>query len=425
MGRKKRQESALSTADQTDSEGNATGGTPQLVSEHPIFEKFLGRVEKVEQDNLALSNKIDSLCSMVERFVNFNQNQNCNQDREVTRHPNWSKEMTQRPNSVSETVHVKVRQFDPSETDWFDYKNYFEAIASQSNWSESTKCAKLLGAIPISLSSVVTGLKTPFAFSELLERIEESQNVICSQEEARIKLVSIKKKSDESIPMFAEKVRQLTQRAYPHYASTDKETHALQAFVQGLSENPDLNFQMQMQSFKTLQEAKQYAMRVDKAISVKTPKPLISHRNVEEVEIREALKETTEELRKLASNVRTNTTKDEKENIPDKSDLKKPQNSGGNAKRERLTPQNSPCHFCGQYGHWKYQCPYRERKQTNHIQPSFQSQSRVAHDIYGPYTPSEIVNQGNVAFQPPSNNFQIPGNIMPQPQFLFPGHNLN
>ena len=157
-----------------------------------------------------------------------------------------------------------------------------------------------------------------------------------------------------------------------------------------------------------------------------TPQLVSEHPILEEVEIREAIKETIEELRKLASNIRTNTSKDEKENIPDKCDLKNPQNSGGNAKRERLTPQNSPCHFCGQYGHWKYQCPHREQKQTNHIQPSFQSKSKVAHDIYGPYAPSEIVNQGNhVAFQPPSNNFQIPENIMPQPQFLVPGHNLN
>ena len=39
--------------------------------------------------------------------------------------------------------HIKIQSFNPKETDWYRYREYFDSIVSQTSWSDQTKCAKL------------------------------------------------------------------------------------------------------------------------------------------------------------------------------------------------------------------------------------------------------------------------------------------
>ena len=41
---------------------------------------------------------------------------------------------------------------------------------------------------------------------------------------------------------------------------------------------------------------------------------------------------------------------------------------------ERRTVQNSPCHSCGAYGHWRNRCPLRQRGESGNNDRSDQNQ---------------------------------------------------
>jgi hypothetical protein len=253
---------------------------------------------------------------------------------------------------------VKVKPFNPTDIDWYNYKMYFQAMALQCNWTDQVKCTKLLGALPVSLTSVVSGLQAPFKYYDLVSSLDASQNMANAQEDAQIRLMNCVKETNESIASFSERVRQLTERAYPHYASGDKNTHAIQAFIQGMSMRSDIHFQLRIQVFKTLQEATTFALRVEQAtksiqsIERKTPFHVrrISEDN-DDLELSTAeklakvIKDSTESMRKISETL--------------SSEFQKTNN------KPIRTPQNSPCYVCGELGHWRTECPNRQRFLSN------------------------------------------------------------
>lgn len=256
---------------------------------------------------------------------------------------------------------VKIRSFNPIDIDWYNYKSYFEAIAAQSNWTDRTKCTKLLGALPTSLTGVVAGLKTPFAYCELRDRLDASQSIANAREDAQIKLTNCVKDSNEAIPMFSERVRQLAERAYPHYAESDKDTHALQAFIHGMASHSETFFQLRVQVFKSLQEATNFALRVEQAMKplpgserkrafmVRRTEDETNETDLGAESLANVIKNSTEEMRKISDSLKKTTFQHQESRQLSRDDY----NS------ERRTIENSPCHACGQMGHWKPQCPNR------------------------------------------------------------------
>ena len=404
-----------------------------------MMEGLLSKFENVEQQRISLQNQVETLTAVVESMNIRNAQQNndsgnassnertheqnglhmyVQNDQLQNQQPIWQESNSApyenyhqtlsnaRMNDrsyIHENAHVKVRPFNPNEIDWYNYEGYFEAIAAQSNWTENTKCAKLLGALPTSLTGVVTGLRTPFGYRELASRISSSQNVINSQDEARIKLTSMSKEPTESIAMFAEKVRQLTQRAYPHYTDEDKETHSLQAFIHGLSNNVDLVFQMRLQEFRTLQEANNFAMRVEQAVNTKKGdenKRSFSVRNVNVEEsfthtFTESMRKTVEEMRKVSDNLK-------KVFSPENKNDAKPFHSQNNNGVKR-TVENSPCHYCGQFGHWKPQCPHINRKTC----AGPMQNGNVNNGVYQPFSRPHVNRNINVGQFPNIGENQV------------------
>ena len=237
-----------------------------------------------------------------------------------------------------------------------------------------------MGALPTSLISVIIGFRSPFAYQELIDRINSSQNVVNSQEEAQLKLISCTKESNENMSMFAEKVRQLAQRAYPLYSENDKDKHALQTFILGLSAQPELDFHMRLQTFKSLQEAKNFAMRLEESLKrkhgdEKKPRPFIVRKttdvdtqNDNKDSLAKAVLENTEEIRKMSENFKKSYTPGQgnsnKDSVGHRNERKSYYPNNG----ERSTVDNSPCHTCGQLGHWRPQCPNRQRGLNNYNQ---------------------------------------------------------
>ena len=170
------------------------------------------------------------------------------------------------PRFNREDLSIKVRGYDPKDVDWHTYISHFEAVANQAGWTLRTKCARLMGALPSSLTGVVSGLPEPLKYTDLVARLDAVHGASSSRDDAIMKLSSCHKANDETIPLFAERVRQLIQRAYPEFTQIDKEEQALRVFLQGLPARHDMRLHMRMQNFHTLRDAAAYGTRLEQVI---------------------------------------------------------------------------------------------------------------------------------------------------------------
>ena len=265
-----------------------------------------------------------------------------------------------------EVANAKVRPFQPKECDWYSYKDYFEAMAMQARWSDQTKCTKLMGALPVSLTGITSGIHQPFSYEELIARLDSAQGSANAKEDACLKLSSCTQGSEESISMFAERVRQLVERAYPDkdYSDKAKEEQALRAFLQGLSVKHEMSLTMQMQNFTSLREAAKYGSKLGQIISSRVNgediKRAPQFRKCDEVAENQALKDKFKQLRgeliEIKKELRSSDVKVRDYGQNNKSRFENRQGASYQ-KSERKTPNNSPCHACGQLGHWRPQCP--------------------------------------------------------------------
>ena len=283
------------------------------------------------------------------------------------------------PHYAREDLSIKVRSYDPKEVDWLTYKGHFEAVANQAAWSARTSCARLMSALPGSLTGVVAGLPEPIRYVDLVARLDAIHGISNSREDAILKLGSCRKEGDENIPLFAERVRQLVERAYPDFSNVGKEEQALRIFLQGLPARHDMRLHMRMKSFRSLREASEYGARLEQVIKdekfQENRRPIISRSAADtHGEYDEVLVRLCNDISQVKTNQEKcyNSVKSFQDKLVDRSDAgdgKKQVKSkdgkavatGGTAKGKQRTKENSPCFFCSEMGHWKNECPHRAK----------------------------------------------------------------
>ena len=269
-----------------------------------------------------------------------------------------------------EDIHARVRQFSAKETDWFSYRSYFEAVANQAGWSDRTKSVKLMAALDGSLIGITTGMNGQITYPDLLAKLDGIHGIENAREDAALKISSCRKKDSETVAMYAERVRQLVERAYPSYSSNDKDEQALRAFLLGLPTRYDMRLKMRLVRFTSLHEAVIYGSNLEHILrdEKQSEKDQLMSRTVRDEEVPE-----TEKLSKMVDQV----SKDF-EKIVDEKLFSFRESKDGNKSFDRYrsqdkheygskesdekpafkkTPQNSPCHGCGEIGHWRNECP--------------------------------------------------------------------
>lgn len=165
-----------------------------------------------------------------------------------------------------EDLSIKVRPFDPKEVDWYAYRNFFNSLAEQASWSDRTKTTRLMNALQGSLAGVTAGLPMPITFQSLVARVDSIYGLTNAKEDAGLKLQNCKMEDNESVSLFAERVRQLIMRAYPSYTIRDREEQALRTFLQGLPTKHDMRMHMRMKGFQSLQDAVEFGCRLEQVI---------------------------------------------------------------------------------------------------------------------------------------------------------------
>lgn len=285
--------------------------------------------------------------------------------------------------SQFEDHHVKIRPFNPRETDWYSFKSYFEMLATQANWSEKTKCIKLMSSLQGNLTGITTGLTYPVQYSQLINRLDSIHGISNAREDALMRLQSLRKEVNESFPMYGERVRQLIERAYPHSSIHDKDENGLRVFLQGLPSKNDIRLQMRLKEFKTMKNAIEYATKLEQILFDEKPnfenrRPILtrsvdfdletdqvpssnfrsSNLNYDEISVQD-------NLTNYDSSVVTNEEEQIFEDIVARVCKEVSQKKGFTANGERKTVENSPCAYCKELGHWLRDCKKRLAKEAS------------------------------------------------------------
>lgn len=281
---------------------------------------------------------------------------------------------------------LKVRAFNPRETDWYSYKSYFETMAVQAGWSEKSKVIKLMGALTGNLTGITTGLKQPIEFYDLMSHLDAVHGLANSKEDALLKLSTCKKEFQESIPMFGEKVRQLVERSYPNYEKDAKNEQCLRVFLNGLPTKNGLKFHMMMKGFKNLPEAVEYGAKYDQISGnigeryAESPKTYSRSNHYENESDDEQIHDFIGGIATRVVNqiVKTENNPNFKPKVSFDQNAKYNDGKSRSPSPFRKTPENSPCAYCKELGHWIKECPKLtdSMRNQNRDNKRFQSPNR-------------------------------------------------
>ena len=294
----------------------------------------------------------------------------------------------QRSYRFHEDANVRVKNFNTKDTDWIDYKTYFEKIAIKAKWSDDTMCVKMLGALDNTLMGSTNELPNNFTYSELVGKLDHVNGSEFARREAQNQLNSMKRTGGEPVVKFAERCRQTVNRAFPYYIDRARDEQALWAFLEGLNNDNDFRVSMKSMQFNTLQEAVSYGSNLDhvlkeeksskrqhnqymsRATDVQTSDVESDGEDPDLEMIRKSFDKVGKQFHKVEKKLNSSQYKNKFEHndySKDKSNgFPKPKltcsNCGHdvNLPYEYKTRQNSLSHICLEMGHWANECPMKE-----------------------------------------------------------------
>jgi hypothetical protein len=231
-------------------------------------------------------------------------------------------------------------------------------------------------------------------YQDLLSRLDTIHGISSDREDAVNKLEFCRKKDDETMAMYAETIRQLIERAYPNFIAVDKEEQALRVFLQGLPSKGDIRLKMRTAMFQRLRDAVIYGTNLEQIMKEErsNERNRQSFRNVqmvapsefenddvgdefadeiEEVPLRKAIENMARQMSELGKsfkqnskqgNVKSGTFEARSGYSNGRSNYRqgdwRGQSQGQRDQGQRRYDQySSACFNCGQYGHWKSDCP--------------------------------------------------------------------
>ena len=159
-----------------------------------------------------------------------------------------------------------MKNFNSKEMDWLDYRDYFTQISNKANWSDNTRCVKLLEALDSALLGVTADFGADYTFDQLIMKLDHINGADFARREASNKLATVKRKDGESIFFYAEHIRRLVNRAYTNYGPEATDEQAFKAFLQGLPTKQCFRLKMNLTTFPTLHEAVKYGSNLDQVL---------------------------------------------------------------------------------------------------------------------------------------------------------------
>ena len=258
---------------------------------------------------------------------------------------------------------MKAPTFDGTSS-WTDYLIQFEMMARTNQWDDNTKALCLAMNLRGAAQSVLGDLDefSRYHFPSLVHAINQRFAPQNQSEMFWVMLNNRTKKPDESLPEFAHEVRNLVKLAHPNAPLRTVEELARRHFVDAL---PDENMQLHIvhSQAQTLDDAVQIAIKTDAFKEARKIKG--SNKPVRAVHFTENIKEKDQpksddnsEFRQMfhdlcdkVHNLQVQQEKTSMRSSPSKSFWTK--------------SNNGLCFICGEKGHFKMYCPYKEHPRPN------------------------------------------------------------
>ena len=276
---------------------------------------------------------------------------------------------------------LKPEKYD-GKANWRDYRAQFEIVARVNDWSERTKASHLASSLRGPALEVLGDLPVEERddFPLLIAALERRFGNKNQAELHKVQLKARVKSKNESYPEMAQAIRRLTREAYPRTDAATHEVLALDAFVDGISDDA-IRDKVSDRKPADLDAAVKLAVEYE-------ARKRADHLRGKGKHARVARAESDSEDRPASRNsdrsgkspkkskskgdatakVTTATSKESAELAALRKQVEKLADLVAQSQRQKQQPargkpksskpkQQSPCYKCGELGHWANRCP--------------------------------------------------------------------
>ena len=165
-------------------------------------------------------------------------------------------------------------KFDGTSLEWPEYLRHFMVVAEVNQWNRLEKGLYLASSLTGEARRILTGLKPEQcrSFAVLVERLGKRFDPACQEETHRAALRGRMRKTAETSQAYAQSIRRLVERSYPHLGEEAHETIALESFLKGHADG-DMKLMALMRDMKTLEEATAFITQYE-SVNRKPVKPV-------------------------------------------------------------------------------------------------------------------------------------------------------
>ena len=242
-------------------------------------------------------------------------------------------------------------------TSWHDYITQFELVAEMNQWSDESKALELATSLRSQAQSVLSDL----SYSQrrdyyiLVKSLEERFEPENQAELYRAQLKTRTRKKNEALTEYAQEVKKLVRKAYPKATADLRDKLTCDAFIDSLYDN-----EMEWAIYQSKPSSVEDAVRVGlefEAFRFGRQRRTGQRPQIRMYEESDILGITEETIDRVAGRV---------------AQLVKGGNNGNWNAAEKKSSLNSRgrCHICNQEGHWKNQCPRRNKSLSRPNQAS-------------------------------------------------------
>ena len=165
-------------------------------------------------------------------------------------------------------------KYDGTSMEWPEYMSHFMVVSEVNQWTKLEKGLYLASSLTGEARRILTGLKPAEcrSWDTLVERLGKRFEPACQEETYRAALRGRMRKSRETPQAYAQAIRRLVERSYPHLGEDAHETIALESFLKGHADG-DMKLMVLMRDNHTLEEATAFITQYE-SVKRKTVKPV-------------------------------------------------------------------------------------------------------------------------------------------------------
>lgn len=252
----------------------------------------------------------------------------------------YRNENTQIPNNIG---NKKPATYD-GKTSLQDYLVQFEMISDMNGWNNTTKAMELVISLRGTAQTILSDIRPELRkdYDHLVKALTDRFEPSNQSELYRCQIKSRLRNKTETLSELGQEIKRLVRMAYPQATIEVREQLAKDSFIDALNDS-DLQWPVRQGRPETVDDAVQLALEYESYLAGR--------------------KRTIQNQRQVKFDLNDTGTEVQINDIVGR--LAKIENAGRS--RSNMPPNNpkhkqSQCYSCGETGHWRRECPHRDRR---------------------------------------------------------------